>query len=92
VEGLTIEVKPMNREEIFKLIIRHAQEVIPSLADYTFQPQDRLHDLGANSVDRAEILMLALESLSLNVQLVELYGPNNIGELADLLHETACAA
>ena len=85
-------MKLMNREEIFKLIIRHAQEVIPGLVDYTFRPQDRLHDLGANSVDRAEILMLALESLSLNIPLVELYGPNNIGELADLLHEKAGAA
>jgi polyketide biosynthesis acyl carrier protein len=82
----------MNREEIFKLIIHHVHEVIPGLADHTFRPQDRLQDLGANSVDRAEIVMLVLESLSLNIPLVELFGPNNIGELADLLHEKASAA
>jgi polyketide biosynthesis acyl carrier protein len=66
--------------------VSHARAVIPALEAHSFQRTDRLQDLGANSVDRAEILMLVLESLGLQIPRVELFGPRNIGELADLLH------
>ncbi|KAG0323227.1 hypothetical protein BGZ97_011759 [Linnemannia gamsii] len=82
----------MNQEEIFQLIIRHTQEVLPGLEQHSFQHSDQLQDLGANSVDRAEIVMLVLDSLSLKIPRVETFGPNNIGELADLLHAKLSAA
>jgi polyketide biosynthesis acyl carrier protein len=37
-------------------------------------------------VDRAEIITLTLEALALRTPRVELFGPRNIGELADLLY------
>lgn len=74
----------MTREDILGLIARHAREIVPGLDEHTFVPSDRLADLGANSVDRAEIAMLVQESLGLSVPRVELFGPKNIGELADL--------
>lgn len=77
----------MNKEEIFKVITEHAREVLPSLEDHSFQQDDSLKDLGANSIDRSEIVMMTLESLSLNVPLVELARVSNIGELASILHE-----
>jgi len=77
----------MNKEEIFELIARHSREVIPELEDHTFQRSDRLSDLGANSVDRAEIIMMTMESISLQIPRVEVFGAQNIGELADVLHE-----
>ena len=52
----------------------------------------RLADLGANSVDRAEIAMLVQESIGLAVPRVELFGPANIGELADLFLKKLDAA
>ncbi|HEJ3362319.1 TPA: acyl carrier protein [Pseudomonas aeruginosa] len=76
----------MTREQIFELIVHHVRQVIPTLANHAFTRSDRLRDLGANSVDRAEIVMLVLESLSLSIPRVELFGPRNIGELADLIH------
>lgn len=76
----------MNTEEIFEVIVRCTKEVLPGLDGHTFRPSDRLVDLGANSMDRAEIAMMALEALSLQIPRTELFGPNNIGELADLLH------
>ena len=75
----------MNRAHVLDLIARHAREVVSGLDDYKFAPSDRLAELGANSVDRAEISMLVLESLGLRMSRVELFGPTNIGELADLL-------
>lgn len=77
----------MNKEEIFEIITRHAREVIPGLKDHRFQANDALKDLGANSIDRSEIVMMTLESLSLNIPLIEIAGAGNIGELASILHE-----
>jgi polyketide biosynthesis acyl carrier protein len=74
----------MTRTEMLDLIARHAREVVPGLDAHEFVPADRLVDLGANSVDRAEIAMLVQESLALSLPRVELFGPKNIGELADL--------
>jgi polyketide biosynthesis acyl carrier protein len=73
------------REAIFELVTRHAREVLPELKGHAFQPADRLADLGANSVDRAEIVTMTMESLGLRIPRVELFGATNIGELVDVL-------
>ena len=77
----------MSLEDILELIARHTCDVIPELEGHTFKPDDRLKDLGANSVDRAEIVMMTMESLSLQIPRIELAGATNIGELAHVLHE-----
>ena len=74
----------MNKTEIIALIAQHTRELLPDTESHDFVGSDRLVDLGANSVDRAEIAMLVQESLGLSVSRVELFGPTNIGELADL--------
>ena len=75
----------MTKTDILELIVKHARELLPGLEDHEFSGTDRLADLGANSVDRAEIAMLVQEDLGLSISRVELFGPKNIGELADLL-------
>jgi polyketide biosynthesis acyl carrier protein len=75
----------MKKTEVIEIIARHTREVLAGLDDRIFTDSDRLADLGANSVDRADIVMLVQESLGLSVPRVELFGPKNIGELADLL-------
>jgi polyketide biosynthesis acyl carrier protein len=77
----------MNREEIFEIIASHTREVIPELENHQFQFNDALKDLGANSIDRSEIVMMTLESLSLNIPLIDIAGAENIGELTDILYE-----
>ena len=74
----------MNGAELLELIAQHTREIVPGLDAHRFVASDRLVDLGANSIDRAEIAMLVQESLGLSVPRVELFGPKNIGELADL--------
>jgi polyketide biosynthesis acyl carrier protein len=76
----------MNKEDIFELIVRHTYEVIPELEGHLIKPSDRLAELGANSVDRAEIVAMTMESLALQIPRVELFGAKNIGELADVLY------
>lgn len=74
----------MTKIELLTLIAQHTREVLPGLDGHQFIASDRLADLGANSVDRAEIAIMVQESLNISIPRVELFGPKNIGELADL--------
>ena len=76
----------MTIEEIFAIIVGHTREVLPGLDDHAFQFSDSLRELGANSIDRSEIVMLTLESLSLKIPMIEVAKAENMGELAGLLH------
>ncbi|MDQ0497103.1 MULTISPECIES: acyl carrier protein [Paenibacillus] len=76
----------MHKEEVFDIVKRCISEVLPELQDHMFQYEDRLVDLGADSVDRAEIVNKTMEALSLNIPRVELSGVKNIGELTDALY------
>lgn len=76
----------MTIEDIFAIIVGHTREVLPGLDDHAFQLTDSLRDLGANSIDRADIVMMTLESLSLKIPMVEVAKAENMGELAGLLH------
>lgn len=73
-------------QDIFDIIVRHAREVLPELEDHQFQVADSLRELGANSIDRSEIVMLTLETLALKIPMIEVAKAENIGELAGLLH------
>ncbi len=61
-------------------------EVLPEYADREIGFDESLKALGANSVDRAEILMVTMESLGLKVPMVEFSSATNIGELIAILH------
>jgi polyketide biosynthesis acyl carrier protein len=76
----------LDEPAIFALIGRQTRAVLPQLEQHTFTRADRLQELGATSMDRAEIVSAVLESLSLRIPRVELFGPRNLGELAELLH------
>ena len=82
----------MTTMQVLDLIARHTREIVPDLDGHQFVASDRLVDLGANSVDRAEITMLVQESLGLSVSRVEMFGPRNIGELAELFLKKLDAA
>ncbi len=76
----------MTKDEIFEIITSHARKVLPELESYGFKPDDQLKELGANSVDRAEITMMAMESLSLQVPRIEMAGVKDLSELVEILH------
>lgn len=82
----------MNKTKLIELIAQHTREILPGLEAHLFVASDRLVDLGANSVDRAEIAMLVQESLNISIPRVELFGPKNLGELADLFLQKLDAA
>ena len=82
----------MTKQEIFQIMVAHARDVLPVLRDHEFQYDDALESLGANSMDRADITMMTMESLSLDIPRIELFGPENMGQLTDLLFEKLQAA
>lgn len=76
----------MTKQEIVDIIVRHAREVLPALESRDIQPADSLKELGANSVDRSDIIMMTLETLSISIPLIEMAKAQNIGELAGIIH------
>ncbi|WP_203528966.1 acyl carrier protein [Ensifer canadensis] len=76
----------MSQDLIFETIVRHTREVLPGLDGYVFKPTDSLRELGANSIDRADIIMMTLESLSLDFPLIEVAKAQSIGDLAGIIH------
>lgn len=76
----------MTQDEVFNLVVRHIRHVLPSLHAHVFTPTDSLRTLGANSLDRVDIIMMTLDSLSLNIPLTELAKARNVGELAGIIH------
>ena len=77
----------MNKKDIVLTIQEHTWVVVPKLEGYQFQQNDSLQDLGANSIDRSEIIMMTLESLSLKTPLIEFARAENIENLAGILLE-----
>lgn len=76
----------MNKEAIFQIIVGHSRKVPPALADYAFQYNEPLAELGINSMDRAAIIM-TLESLGLKIPLLAVARAGNLGELAEMLYK-----
>lgn len=57
------------------------------MAEHDFTESDSLRGLGANSIDRSEIIMMTMESMSANIPLIYTAKAKNIGELASILFE-----
>ncbi|MBN3725611.1 acyl carrier protein [Burkholderia sp. Ac-20379] len=81
----------MNRDAILNMLSSKIVEVVPDLAGRTIAPTDSMTELGLDSIERYEALVLTLEAIGLEVPLVKLHGPRNLGELADLLHALLAA-
>jgi polyketide biosynthesis acyl carrier protein len=81
----------LDRDTILATIIKQIRIVVPDLDGETIGPQDAMADLGVDSIDRQEIIILTLEALGLEIPMVQLHGPRNLGELADLLHAKLAA-
>jgi polyketide biosynthesis acyl carrier protein len=77
----------MDKDEIFSVIKKNIIDVVPELANRSITMDDSLRKLGANSVDRAEILIKSLEALRLKDPLVEFGQAANLAELVAIFLE-----
>ena len=76
----------MNKHEVFELVKRNILEVLPDVDEMKVIPDVSMRDLGANSIDRADILILTMEALRLKFPLAELGPVKDLRGLVDFLH------
>lgn len=76
----------MTREEIFALLKKRIVSVLPGVAQDRILPSATLKDLGADSVDRADIATSLKDDLGVDIPLVELGKVRDLDGLVDLLY------
>ncbi|WP_024834504.1 acyl carrier protein [Ruminiclostridium josui] len=77
----------MTKQEIFCIIKENILEILPDLPEESITIEESLKNLGANSIDRMDIIVDTIERLQLKIPLVEFGMLKNIGEIVDLLYE-----
>lgn len=77
----------MDREAVFAIIKQNIIEIVPELANHPITMKSSLRELGANSLDRAEILIKSMATLQLIAPLVEFAQAKNIEELVQIFLE-----
>lgn len=75
------------KNKIVEQIRENLIEIIPELEGKTISNDEKLSDIGANSIDRAELIALTLEQLEKEIPRIELAGAQTINELAELITE-----
>lgn len=75
--------------EIFEIVKQKVVEVLVDVDPEAVTPDRSLTELGANSIDRVEVAMGAMEALDLHVPRTALAGVSSLGELARVLGEHA---
>lgn len=76
----------MDTTSILAIITENIRAVVPDLSETSITASDTMSQLGLDSVERQEVVMLTLEAIGLEIPLVQLRGPRTIGDLAELLH------
>jgi polyketide biosynthesis acyl carrier protein len=79
----------LDKQTIFDVVKANTLKVLPDLLPEDITIDKNLTDLGANSVDRVEVVIYSLEELKLNVPISELQGIGNLSNLVDLLYRHA---
>lgn len=74
----------MTKSEIFDIVKRNALEVL-DVPPEEVSPERSLAEIGANSMDRMEIVTLTMEELGLKIPFMSFASASNIGDLVDIL-------
>jgi polyketide biosynthesis acyl carrier protein len=77
----------MTKNEIIETIKDILIEIIPELEDEKIDFNETFTGLGANSVDRGELITLTLERLDLNIPRIDFVEAQTINDLSDLVFE-----
>jgi len=76
----------LDRNTVLTTILQQIRIVEPAMLEQDIRAEDSMVDIGIDSVSRQDVLILTMEALGLDLPMVQLFGPRNIGELADLLY------
>ncbi|MFC1747377.1 phosphopantetheine-binding protein [Pseudomonadota bacterium] len=76
----------MTKDQIFRALKKNTLNVLLDLDERQIKLDDSLKELGANSIDRASIIVDTLSDLNIKMSLVEAAKATNIAELVDVLY------
>jgi polyketide biosynthesis acyl carrier protein len=87
-------IMAMTGEEIFTVVRGIVLEVLPDLDPDSVKMQSSLAQLGANSIDRLDVTLGAMEALRLRIPMTAFAGVSNLEGLVNvlLLHQGALAS
>ncbi|HTI21473.1 phosphopantetheine-binding protein [Kutzneria chonburiensis] len=71
----------MTEQEIFDVVRRHLAEVLPDLDTARVQPDVSMRELGANSIDRMDLVIGVQDELGITVPNHELTSVHNLRSL-----------
>jgi polyketide biosynthesis acyl carrier protein len=77
----------MTKEHVYEVVKQVILEVLPDLRPELISIEKQLKDLGANSVDRMEVVTTSMEKLGLKIPLMSFARASNIESLVDVLTE-----
>lgn len=75
----------MTENEIFDLLRQHVVAVLPEVDPRQLRPDQSLRDLGANSIDRMDIVIGVQDELGITVPSTALAGVHNLASLVAAL-------
>lgn len=75
------------KKNVIEVIKENLIEIIPELENTNFSVDDTFTELGANSVDRGELITLTLEKLEMNVPRIEFVSAQTTMDLTNLIIE-----
>lgn len=75
----------MKREEVFKILKDAIEFVVPEINVEEVTMNDSLKELGANSIDRSEIIYTTMEDANVKLPMVSFNDAKNIGDIIDII-------
>lgn len=79
--------REVTKAEIFTVIQGHILDILTKLAPEDVRSDVSMRTLGANSIDRAEVVVKSMADLALKIPLIEFGNVSSIGELVDVFYE-----
>ncbi|MGC6177115.1 acyl carrier protein [Lacrimispora sp. 38-1] len=75
----------MSKQMIFEMMKESISIILPDIEPDQLSIDDSLKEIGANSVDRMDIIIDMMEKLDIKIPLIEFGELKNMGEIVDLL-------
>lgn len=83
--GQTFMSNTRTQAEVFEVVKNNILDILPKVQPEMVSIEKSLNDLGANSVDRMEVVTLSMEDLGVKIPLLSFAGVTNIEGLVDVL-------
>jgi polyketide biosynthesis acyl carrier protein len=78
---------------IFEVVQRHILAVLTDLDPSEITPHRTMRELGANSIDRMDVVVATMQELEVEIPPERMSGVHDLGSLVEVLHEgVTCAS